>query len=84
MDPLKELNELEQRIHHLTNEARKAADERERLTKMVECQTENQHFWEFEYYTDYDRLELHNVKCTRCGTKININQIYKVYEEEEE
>ena len=84
MDPLKKLNELEQRIHNLTNEARKAADERERLTKMVECQTEDQHIWEFHMSSTYDKLEIYSAKCTRCGTFVIINQTYKVYEEEEE
>ena len=84
MDPLKKLNELEQRIYHLTNEARQAADEREKLTKMVECQTEDLHFWEFDYASTFDKLEIFSVTCTRCGTKMNINQTYKLYEEEEE
>ena len=83
MDPLKKLNELAQRIHRLTNEARQAADERERLTKMVECQTEDQCFWEFDYASTFDKLEIFSVTCTRCGTRVNINQTYKVYEEEE-
>jgi len=74
MDPLKKLNELEQRIHHLTNEARQAADERERLTKMVECQTEDQCFWEFDYASTFDKLEIFSVTCTRCGTRVNIKE----------
>ena len=84
MDPLKELNELEQRIHHLTNEARKAADERERLTKMVECQTENQHIWEFDYASNYNQIEIFDLRCTRCGTTLVLNQLYNIYKEEEE
>ena len=84
MDPLKELNELEQRIHHLTNEARKAADERERLTKMVECQTENQHIWEFDYASNYNQIEIFGLRCTRCGTTLVLNQLYNIYKEEEE
>jgi len=84
MDPLKELNELEQRIHALTNEARQAADERERLTKMVECQTEDQHIWKFHMSSIYDKLEIYSATCTRCGTCVIINQTYKVYKEEEE
>jgi len=84
MDPLKKLNELEQRIHHLTNEARQAADERERLIFMVECQKEDQHIWEFHMSSTYDELEIFSATCTRCGTCVIINQTYKVYEEEEE
>ena len=84
MDPLKKLNELENRIHALTNEAREAANERERLTKMVECQTENQHLWDFVIDANYNLLGIERFVCKRCGTIVNINQYFKIYTEEEE
>jgi len=87
MDPLKKLNELEQRIYHLTNEARQAADEREKLTKMVECQTEDQHIWNFDNILEestYSEIVIHGLTCIRCGIIAKIFESYKIFKEEEE
>jgi hypothetical protein len=87
MDPLKKLNELEQRIHHLTNEARQAADEREKLTKMVECQTEDRHIWDFDTILEestYNQILIWGLTCLRCGTTAKINVNHKIFKEEEE